>query len=145
MYNRGTNVFKLASISFRCHVRADWGLCIVGSCNLILYIGYILYIVKSLCDINGYVFTIERGRRTGHRRVPRAIGRYDSGTCHGFPWSRIAANAAAPRFSVVASTTGHVCSSRVSVSRHRSNSLLSRMYITLNFAFVSPSFVLFPR
>ena len=31
----------------------------VGSCNLILYIGYILYIVKSLCDINGYVFTIK--------------------------------------------------------------------------------------
>lgn len=30
-----------------------------GSCNLILYIGYILYIVKSLCDINGYVFTIK--------------------------------------------------------------------------------------
>lgn len=30
------------------------------SCNLILYIGYILYIVKSLCDINGYVFTIKK-------------------------------------------------------------------------------------
>lgn len=48
---------------------SDWGLCIAGSCNLILYIGYILYIVKSLCDINGYVFTIERERRTGHPRV----------------------------------------------------------------------------
>lgn len=48
---------------------SDWGLCIVGLCNLILYIGYILYIVKSLCDINGYVFTIERERRTGHPRV----------------------------------------------------------------------------
>lgn len=44
-------------------------MCIVGLCNLILYIGYILYIVKSLCDINGYVFTIERERRTGHPRV----------------------------------------------------------------------------
>jgi len=48
---------------------SDWDLCIVGSCNLILYIGYILYIVKSLCDINGYVFTIERERRTGHPRA----------------------------------------------------------------------------
>jgi len=48
---------------------SDWGLCIVELCNLILYIGYILYIVKSLCDINGYVFTIERERRTGHPRV----------------------------------------------------------------------------
>lgn len=37
-----------------------------GSCNLILYIGYILYIVKSLCDINGYVFTIKK-RRMGVR------------------------------------------------------------------------------
>lgn len=35
-----------------------------GSCNLILYIGYILYIVKSLCDINGYVFTIKCGDGT---------------------------------------------------------------------------------
>lgn len=43
-----------------------------GSCNLILYIGYILYIVKSLCDINGYVFTIKCGDG-GHRARP----------CHG--------------------------------------------------------------
>ena len=26
-----------------------------GGCNLNLYIGYILYIVKDLCDINGYL------------------------------------------------------------------------------------------
>lgn len=46
------------------------------SCNLILYIGYILYIVKSLCDINGYVFTIKKkkGKKKRMRRKMRGGG-----------------------------------------------------------------------
>ena len=51
-----------------------------GSCNLILYIGYILYIVKSLCDINGYVFTIKCGDGT-----PRVLRWTIAGTMPRWP------------------------------------------------------------
>lgn len=110
-YNRGTNLFSSLQFLFVATC-ADWGLCIVGSCNLILYIGYILYIVKSLCDINGYVFTIERGRRTGHRRVPRAIGRHDSDV----PWFSVVPHRRMRPCRARRFPSEHVCSSRVSAS-----------------------------
>lgn len=125
-------------------------MCIVGLCNLILYIGYILYIVKSLCDINGYVFTIERERRTGHPRVLSHGRSADTRRAMVFRGPASPECGAQRRFPVVMSSTTENARSLLINCRFRGSIRsfirrrsieLSRMYITLNFALFFFSFI----